>query len=114
MINNINDLIKVSKDFSIPEGEFERKEKGRQEFVTKFPLEKLSELTVDDYCQGTTKNSFCYWLEFKDILFGIGGGNASKFGIYKSKEDGNYYEMSGPNKTILSGGVLEERFAFLK
>ena len=61
------------------------REAGRLSFVEKFPLEKLKELTIDQFVQGTTENSFCYWLEFKKIGFGIGGGNASKFGIYKTK-----------------------------
>ena len=68
----------------------ETREKGRLEFISKFPLNSIQNLIVNDYCLGTTENSFCYWLEFKNILFGIGGGNASKFGIYKSK-NGNYW-----------------------
>ena len=88
MINNINDLIKAYDKFSMPDGKIELKEKGRLEFISKFPLTSIQNLKVDDYCLGTSENSFCYWLEFKEILFGIGGGNASKFGIYKSK-DGN-------------------------
>ena len=77
MINNINDLIKASDKFSMPDGKIKLKEKGR--------------------------------LEFKEILFGIGGGNASKFGIYKSK-DGNYYEGYGLKKTTLQASILDEKF----
>lgn len=113
MINNINDLIKASDKFSMPEGKIELKEKGRLEFISKFPLTSIQNFKVDDYCLGTSENSFCYWLEFKEILFGIGGGNASKFGIYKSK-DGNYYEGYGPKKTILQSSVLDEKFLALK
>jgi hypothetical protein len=113
MINNINDLIKASDKFSMPDGKIELKEKGRLEFISKFPLTSIQNLKVDDYCLGTSENSFCYWLEFKEILFGIGGGNASKFGIYKSK-DGNYYEGFGLKKTTLQASVLDEKFLALK
>ena len=87
MINNLNDLIKASDHFSMPDGIIESKEKGRLEFLSKFPLASIQNIKADEYCLGTSEDSFCYWLEFKEILFGIGGGNASKFGIYKSKDD---------------------------
>ena len=41
------------------------------------------------------------------------GGNASKFGIYKSK-DGNYYEGYGPKKISLEVNVLDEKFLAIK
>jgi 5-methylcytosine-specific restriction enzyme B len=113
MINNLNDFISASKSFSMPVGAIEAKEMGRREFISKFPLSSIQSLTLDNYCVGTSENSFCYWLEFKDILFGIGGGNATKFGIYKSK-DGNYYEGYGPNKISLDRRSLDEKFAKLK
>jgi hypothetical protein len=84
-------------------------ESGRLEFISKFPLSKIQNLSLDEYCSGTDKNSFCYWLEYKNILFGIGGGNASKFGIYKGK-DGKYYTGAGDNKIILKGSELSKHF----
>lgn len=113
MINNINDLINAANSFSMPGGKIESKEKGRLDFISKFPSNSILKLNIDDYCIGTTENSFCYWLEFKEILFGIGGGNASKFGIYKSK-DRNYYEGYGPKKISLQGNSLEEKISILK
>ena len=89
------------------------KDEGRLSFISKFPIETLKDLTVDQYVQGTDKNSFCYWLEFKKIVFGIGGGNASKFGLYKTK-DGNYYNSCGKNKQELSDGELAEHFDKIK
>ena len=53
MINNINDLIKASDKFSMPDGKIELKEKGRLEFISKFPLTSIQNLKVDDYCLGT-------------------------------------------------------------
>ena len=113
MITNLNEFIISSNSFSIPEEKIEEKEKGRLEFISKFPLASIQSLTVDDYCIGTNENSFCYWLEFKEILFGIGGGNASKFGIYKSK-DGKYYDVAGPKKIALVGNTLNETFSKIK
>jgi len=113
MITNLDEFIESSKSFSMPVGKIEANEKGRLDFIAKFPLTSIQSLTVDRYCIGTTENSFCYWLEFKDILFGIGGGSASKFGIYKSK-DGNYYEESGPKKIALAGNTLNETFSKIK
>ena len=86
--------------------------KGRQLFVEKFPLEKLKDLSLDQYVQGSDKESFCYWLEFKNIGFGIGGGNASKFGIYKTKNDGNvtYATSYGKNKSFLDDQEAEKYF----
>lgn len=59
----------------------------RDEFLKEYPLSRLQELSVDEYCLGTdqSKDSFCYRMEFgkyKHTGFGIGGGSAQKFGIY--------------------------------
>jgi 5-methylcytosine-specific restriction enzyme B len=113
MINNLKDLIIASEKFSMLDGKIELKEKGRLEFISKFPLVSIQNLEVNDYCLGTSEKSFSYWLEFKGVLFGIGGGNASKFGIYKSK-DGNYYEGFGTKKKLLHSDILNERFLELK
>jgi len=113
MINNLPQLINATKSFSLDEGIIQNAEEGRKEFNLKFPLSDIQNLKLDEYCIGTTENSFCYWLEFKKILFGIGGGNASKFGIYKSK-DGNYYENSGAKKIPIVGLNLEDRFLRIK
>ena len=87
-------------------------EEGRLSFISKFPIEGIKDLTIDQYVQGTDKNSFCYWLEFKKILFGIGGGNASKFGLYKQKA--NYCTGFGKIKQELSGIELAEHFDKIK
>ena len=46
-------------------------------------------------------------------MFGIGGGNSSKFGLYKSK-DGHFTRGSGKNKKILTGTELDTYFASVK
>jgi len=70
-------------------------------------------MSLEKYAQGNEKNSFCYWLEFKGILFGIGGGNASKFGIYRGK-DGNYYSGSARNKVKLEGDELYNFYSSIR
>ena len=87
---SLEKLHKKSKEFNVPQENIDIKENGRLSFISKFPLDTIKDLSIDQYVQGTDENSFCYWLEFKKILFGIGGGNASKFGVYKAK-DSNYY-----------------------
>ena len=97
---NLQTLLLRAKEYEKSNDEQNAVESGRLEFISKFPLSKIQNLSLDEYCSGTDKNSFCYWLEYKNILFGIGGGNASKFGIYKGK-DGKYYTGAGDNKHII-------------
>ncbi|MDG4946406.1 AAA family ATPase [Weeksellaceae bacterium KMM 9713] len=111
---SLTDLIKKSLEYKVPQERIENQEKARLSFINKFPKDEIINLSIDEYAQGTDENSFCYWLEFKKILFGIGGGNASKFGIYKAKADGNYYTSFGNNKRQLTGTELEDLFLEIK
>lgn len=55
-----------------------------REFQEAFPLEKLSELTLEQYTNLNRSDSFCYWLESKtESLGSIWGGSAYKFGIFR-------------------------------
>ena len=55
-----------------------------REFQEAFPLEKLSELTLEQYTNLNRSDSFCYWLESKtEYLGSIWGGSAYKFGIFR-------------------------------
>jgi Cdc6-like AAA superfamily ATPase len=115
---SIETLKEKAKSYNISQEYLDSKEKGRLEFLAKFPKDKISKLTLDEYVLGTGKESFCYWLEFKKIddkviVFGIGGGNASKFGLYKSK-DGLYQTGYGENKKALSGKDLDDYFNSIK
>ena len=110
---NIKKLNEKAEKYSLSDEIIEKRENGRLSFVSKFPLDKIKDLSIDEYVQGTDDTSFCYWLEFKKILFGIGGGNASKFGVYKAK-DGNYYTSYGKNKKQLTGQELENFFINIK
>jgi 5-methylcytosine-specific restriction protein B len=53
----------------------------REEFVQRFPIERLADLTLEEYAIGKgNSDSFCYWLEVKTRELGsIKGGNVSKF-----------------------------------
>lgn len=89
------------------------KESGRQEFIKRFPLESLRNLTIEEYANTKTKDCFNYWLEQKNILGGIGGANAAKFGIYRAKT-GEYCQGYGKQKMVLKGEQLQEEFRALK
>jgi len=71
---------------------YKEMEKLRLEFVRRFPSERISRLTLDEYVQGQgNKNSFCYWLEWKTAELGhIQGTPAIKFGIYYSQKKGAF------------------------
>lgn len=54
----------------------------REEFVQRFPLETLSELTLDEYAIGKP-DSFCYWLDSKTQEFGSSSrSSAYQWGIF--------------------------------
>lgn len=88
----------------------------REEFVQRYPIETLKDMTLVQYGGGKTVNSFCYWLEFptKDLL-GIGGGSAGlKFGVYRGA-DGSWRWQDKPcsesdalaHFEVLKRGMLE-------
>jgi hypothetical protein len=115
---SIENLKKKASVYSVSQEYLDSKEKGRLDFIAKFPLGSLLQLKLDEYVLGTDKESFCYWLEFKKIddnfiLFGIGGGNSSKFGLYKSK-NGSYQKGYGKSKITLVGSELEDYFSSIK
>ncbi len=55
-----------------------------EEFLRRFPLEKLKDMTLEQYTNLNGSDSFCYWIEFKTKILGSVSGNTSyKFGIYQ-------------------------------
>ena len=112
---SIDTLIEIAKKFSLSEQIIQQSENDRLLFIEKFPLITLKDLSIDEYCAGTDENSFCYWLEFKKIGFGIGGGNASKFGIYTTRNKGDvvYANSYGKNKTFLDDKSANEYYSEL-
>lgn len=54
-----------------------------QLFNEAFPLDKLEEMTLEQYTNLNKSDSFCYWLESKtESLGSIWGGSSYKFGIF--------------------------------
>ncbi len=65
----------------------------REEFVRRFPKDKLGEMTLQQYAMGNKDfpGSFCWWLEFHTKEFGnVGGGQVRKHGVWWSKEKNGY------------------------
>lgn len=106
-------VIQKATQFELDISLLAEKESGRQEFVKRFPLEYLRNLTIEEYANTKTKDCFNYWLEQKNILGGIGGANAAKFGIYRAKT-GEYCKGYGKQKVVLKGEQLQEEFRALK
>ncbi len=106
-------LIKNAQLFKLSQSDIDAAEKERLQFIEPFPKESIKILKIEDYVKVKSRDTFTYWLEHKRILFGIGGGNASKFGIYMAK-DGNYYTGSGTKKKIHQGDELERTFSSIR
>jgi len=85
------------------------------EFLSRWPIEKLRTMSLDEYSRGGDKDCFTYWIEHRtNSLGGVGGGSSFKFGIYNRadssekrnhrglKYDGNYawYEKYGTSKEM--------------
>jgi len=66
-------------------------EKLRINFISKFTVDKIKHLSIEEYVVGhKLKESFCYYLEnFLKALGNIHGSNSFKFGIYfgRTKKD---------------------------
>lgn len=64
----------------------ERNELWR-EFLERWPLQGLTNMSLADYSQVGQKDSFTYWLESKtEELGSIWGGSSFKFGVYSRKD----------------------------
>jgi predicted RNA-binding protein with PUA-like domain len=65
----------------------------REEFVRRFPKEKLGEMTLQQYALGQedSPDSFCLWLEFRTRKLGsMMGGNVGKHGVWWSKKENSW------------------------
>lgn len=57
------------------------------EFLNRWPLEKLADMTLEQYTGAGNQDCFVYWLEARtEILGSIWGGSAFKFGVYSRKD----------------------------
>ncbi|MDO6678428.1 AAA family ATPase [Shewanella sp. 4_MG-2023] len=72
----------------------EQKQHLWDSFVSRWPSEKLEELTLEEYVSVNDQDTFTYWLETKTKDLGsIKGNTSAKFGIYKRGSAGK--EQSG-------------------
>ncbi|MDD6732477.1 MAG: AAA family ATPase [Bacteroidales bacterium] len=82
----------------------ENKRKLLNDFLAAFPLESLSEMSLDKYTNLNRFDSFCYWVESRTYELGsIWGGSSYKFGIYKYNEK---------PKGKLTGVMCDEAYAW--
>lgn len=91
---NYQELQEAKQTFRIHplEKEYKSLFKIRDEFIHKYNTAKIAAMTIDEYVQGKqSRTSFCYILERS--LKGLGnmtGQYATKFGVWYSKEKGDY------------------------
>lgn len=86
------------------------------DFLDTWPLERLKNLTLDEYVsgKGAESKSFCYEIEhgkYADMYLGIRGGSAGKFGIYWSKRHNAYCDQGN---NVIAPDEVDEKFANLK
>lgn len=59
------------------------KKKIWDSFLERWPIEKLEKMSLEEYTQASSTDTFTYWIESKtEILGSIWGGSAFKFGIF--------------------------------
>lgn len=57
------------------------------EFHSVWPASRLATMTLDEYSQAGSKDSFTYWIESRlDELGSIWGGSSFKFGVFSRKD----------------------------
>lgn len=87
------------------------------EFLAAWPARRLATMTLDDYTQAGSKDSFTYWIESRlDRLGSIWGGSAFKFGVFSRKdtevresaENRSYSDTHGWYSAL--GATAEEAF----
>ena len=87
----------------------------REEFVRRFPPEQITSLTLEQYALGhlRSKNSFCYWLEWKTGKLGsVSGGSSAKWGVWWDSQAKSWrmnQKYASPEDALhqLTGGVSQ-------
>lgn len=68
----------------------------RDSFLNTWPLERVKQMTLEEYTNLNKDDSFCYWLESKTTNLGsIWGGSSFKFGIYKKYKPTSVFNSGG-------------------
>lgn len=85
----------------------------RQEFISRFPEERIKDLTLEQFGAGQGQGTFCYWIEFgTQKLANISGVQANKFGLWKSRDDSKWkfdrkYSSAQDALAALKSGIVE-------
>lgn len=57
------------------------------DFLKAWPASRLKTMTLDEYSQAGSKDSFTYWIESHlDEMGSIWGGSSFKFGVFSRKD----------------------------
>lgn len=82
--------IKLTSDKIGIEAINEHRKKLLTDFLAAFPIDKLHDMTLEQYTNLKKEDSFCYWLESRTYELGsIWGGSSYKFGIYEYRNKPN-------------------------
>ena len=106
------EILELARNFKFEENTLIEREKGRIEFVNRFPLESLIKMKINEYIERGNKNTFAYWLEFKDIICSIKGGSSQKFYIYQNTND-DYVKGKGKSVKIINRENIDMEFKIL-
>ena len=89
-------------------------EELREEFIKKFPIESLKNISIDDYAVGRgDNNSFCYWIEFglkRKLLDNFFVGGAKSYILYYDKKTGNLVNETNKTDDELMKEIAEELY----
>ena len=97
--------------------DFQRQYALWDEFLATWPRTRLATMTLDEYTQAGSKDSFTYWIESRlDEMGSIWGGSSFKFGVFsrgntddkKSDTKLSYSDTHGWYSSL--GATAEEAF----
>ena len=69
--------------------------RARTAFLEAWPIERLPEMTLDDYAMGFGRESFCWWLEIGTHDVGSISTFATQYGVYWALKVKQYMSMRG-------------------
>lgn len=89
-------------------------DKLREEFIKKFPIESLKNISIDDYAVGRgDNNSFCYWIEFgldRKLLDNFSIGDSTAYILYYDKKTGNLVNKTGKDNNEVIKEIGKELY----
>ena len=70
---SLQTLSTKAKEFKLSKEKIDEIENVRLSFVSKFTLDSIKDLTIDQYALGSDENTFCYWLELRKYYLELAG-----------------------------------------